>query len=101
MVTGCDANPVRERTALPNRTNLDGLANRDRTSRSCLKTRTAASPSPQSGLLMERKSSSASTPGTIEIEHPSNKVYVISAQGTDVQLVNDSDDFKRQFEWSK
>ena len=40
-------------------------------------------------------------PRNDEFKHPSNKVYVISAQGTDVQLVNDSDDFKRQFEWSK
>jgi Tol biopolymer transport system component len=39
-------------------------------------------------------------PSNDEFEHPSNKVYVMSAKGTKVVLVNDSDDFKRQFEWS-
>lgn len=40
-------------------------------------------------------------PSNDEFEHPSNKVYLMSAQGTHARLVDDSDDFKRQFEWSK
>ena len=40
-------------------------------------------------------------PSNDEFEHPANKVYVMTAQGTNVTLLIASHDFKRQFEWSK
>ena len=39
-------------------------------------------------------------PSNDEFEHPANKVYVMTAQGTNVTLLIASHDFKRQFEWS-
>lgn len=39
-------------------------------------------------------------PHNDEYAHPPNKVYVINADGTNLQLVNDSNDFKRALEWT-
>jgi Tol biopolymer transport system component len=39
-------------------------------------------------------------PGNDEFTHPPNRVYVIDADGTDLQLVNDTDDFKRSLDWT-
>ena len=39
-------------------------------------------------------------PHNDEYAHPPNKVYIINADGTNLQLVNDSNDFKRALEWT-
>ena len=34
-----------------------------------------------------------------EFEHQPNSIYVMDETGADLRLVNDSQDFKRQFDW--